>query len=340
MSKDQPNALSPVQRLTKEQQVLVAKHTPLAKKKAAYYYAFFCALSKKPSDGDTQGRDTIILRKEDMVSAMYEALCEGALTYDPNYRAKDGTPRTFGVYVQLEMHGKAMALFRKAMKKKVQLPPEEILSGHAPHTDRWSRTDGTMSLIDMIPDKTTLPDGSDYDGGPGEGLSSRDKAKMHEAIASVCNRAGLGQLMPVRQILDMLMKGYDPGEIVRAKSSNKTTNTFTTEEVTAVIGMVREALAPLVSDRARYALVKADKIGTAADQKHVREWIKSSRYPAVLGPDKVWRVTPWTQRAIEQHLGAIKNKSRNMDKAQDPAPVPLAPASKSTDIPRRGIVLF
>ena len=327
MSTVSPHSLPAPRRLSPEQQKRVIAHLNLAKKKATYYFRYFCALSKKPSDGDTQKRDTMIMRKEDMVAAMYEALCEAAYNYDPGFRAEDGTPRTFGVYVSSYFNGKAMALFRAAMRKKDRLPPEELLHGHAPHTDKWARPDDAVSMIEMIPAKDTLPDGSDYDGGPGEGLSPQDRDHVQAAIRRVIQTPGLPQLLRMDQITDALLQGQAPGDLCRGKGA------FQPEDVSVTLDMLRQELAPLVEDRTARPMI------TISDPRHV-DALREGQVPGVLGTDGVWRVTPWTARALDRMTRAEITVPPTVEPALDPSAPYVGRAFPEPRPPRGKIVLF
>lgn len=289
-------------KLTPEQQTLVVKHRFLAQGKGAYYFNYFCALSKKPSDGDTQSRDTMILRREDMIAAMNEALCEAAINYDPSFRATDGTPRTFGVYVLQYFYGAAMTLFRQAMRKRVRLPSEEIMNGHLRGTDKWTRPDDTkgMPLYELIPDKSTLPDGSDYDGQPGEGMAAEDRRRIHAGIAAIKARPGLVQMLPVGEIADMLMRGHAPGDLLKEG--------YSAQDVDTVVGLLRHELSHMVEDRVSRPLIKALRLGkTEQEQNMILHWLKEGTIPGTLGADKIWRVTVWQKNAIMDLLSKARD---------------------------------
>lgn len=307
---------APIQ-LTKHQQEMVVLHLPLARKKARAYFSWFCALSRRSVDGDTQKRDTMIMRQDDMFAAMSEALCEAARNYSPEYRSEDGNPRTFGKYCQTYMHGAAMTLFRKAMRRPAHPPAEELLSQSAHGGDKWSRPDDSLSLIDQIPDKSVIMDGSDYDGSPGEGMDPIDREHVRAAILRVVNRPGMVQFLPVREIVESLLAGYMPGELVRSDAAHArgSTDKFSVSDVETVVSLLRQELAPLLSDRRKVPMVEAmSVVKDVREHVLVIKWLKAGDFPAMRTCRGRWMVSPWTAKRLRQALDRV-GAERGSDKS-------------------------
>ncbi len=320
----------------------VENHIPLARRIASAFWARHRATAGH-SPSSTQKRNGDSISWDELCSAAYMALVQARDGWDPLQSncqiagcflpSEDGClpsgqcvhgndGYTFGAYAKLFVEGACIAALKKSWRKKPIPYTEELL-----HPDCSRRIQGKSQRPDdrpyeyyRLPDRASLVDGSEYDGGPSSGWSRMDLSKLRQMIDVAIEDGDIEVYGLTSQKISSVIDGLS-ADISHSEIASK--SCVTVKQVLAVANSLRTFLdntefgehltigsePECISIADLAALVTKNFPDDPCQPKRMGEWLVRGWVPGRQTPEGRWIITKWGARIAIRRWGERREQA-------------------------------